>query len=94
MRHDDCGPEGHYFYCDDCGPEMRRSRGETTMTTLKALIEDCIAEARRQGWDGEGQYELTGPDCDWIISHLGRNPTREEWAAAGYRRNGDASQDA
>jgi hypothetical protein len=60
------------------------------ITTLTAEIADCIAEARRNGYDGtDRDYQLTALDCDSITNTLGYKPTREEWADAGYRFIGD-----
>lgn len=54
------------------------------IATLRTLIADCLAEARRQGWtDDDDKYELTAQDCDWIVSQLPRTPTSEEWSDAG-----------
>lgn len=57
--------------------------------TIRELLSECEAEARRQG-DFEGGWELTRHDMEWITDQLGRKPTRDEWAAAGLRWVGDA----
>lgn len=49
---------------------------------LTKELKSCEAEARKQGWRGE--WAPTQEDCSWIVSHLGRKPTQDEWAAAGY----------
>ena len=56
---------------------------------LRNLIEECRTEWRRQGSD-ETHGDLSPADCDWIISQLGRKPTREEWRDAGFRYVGSA----
>lgn len=56
--------------------------------TIMAGAAACRAEARLQGWDGQGAHELTALDCqsiaDDVVRVVGRRPTRAEWIAAGY----------
>lgn len=51
--------------------------------SLVELVNSCLEEARTQGAPAE-TATLTPADCDWICEQLGRKPTREEWAEAGY----------
>lgn len=51
--------------------------------TLFSLIASCETEARANGFTGEG-WEPTDADLDWVTDQLGRKPSREEWADAGY----------
>ena len=59
--------------------------------TLREAIDDCVAEARRQGWDGDGLYEMTPLDCQWVVAQLGRYPSAAEWADEGYAWAGGAA---
>lgn len=70
--------------------EPLADRGEEPSgTTLRAEIAKCVAEARKQGWTGD-VYDLTPADCESIVTNLCRKPTREEWAAEGYKWVGGA----
>lgn len=51
--------------------------------TLAKLIASCETEARAAGFRGDG-WEPTAADLEWVTDQLGRKPSREEWAAAGY----------
>lgn len=62
-----------------------------TETSLTGLIADCIKAARAEGYIGTDRaYDLTPFDCEYVIENLGRKPTRQEWAAAGYVYVGSA----
>lgn len=65
---------------------------ETMIETMRRLLAECEAEARRQGWEGDYGRELTAEECEHIATgarHIhGRRPTREEWAEIGMRRIG------
>lgn len=62
---------------------------DTTITQIKSLLESCVEEARRQGWDGE-RYDYTAQDLQWVTDELGRKPTAAEWAGAGLNAVGSA----
>lgn len=64
----------------------------TSITTLiRRELDACIAEARRQGYDGpDTGYEFTAADLDAVTSALGGLPTRAEWADAGLPHVGSA----
>ncbi|MGE0289100.1 MAG: hypothetical protein AB7I42_22760 [Bradyrhizobium sp.] len=57
---------------------------------IRALMADCIAEARAQGYDGtDKDFEYTAFDMQWITeqveARVGRKPTEAEWRdAAGF----------
>lgn len=58
---------------------------------LRRELADCETAARREGFDGpSGSWEPTAADLESVCSVLGRKPTREEWAAAGYPGVGGA----
>ena len=65
----------------------------STSKQIETLAAECVKMAREQGYDGDA-YDLTESDCDWIVEQLGRKPTREEWASAGYGWVGNAHYDA
>jgi hypothetical protein len=59
--------------------------------TINQLLSDCICAARREGWTGEdSEYSYTREDCEWVISQLGRKPSRDEWTRAGLHGIGSA----
>ena len=58
------------------------------MSKLPDLIESCREEWRKNG--ATDPIDLTADDCEWIVSQLGRKPTREEWADAGLPDVGGA----
>jgi len=46
---------------------------------IKALIEECEAAARREGWVGD--WEPVAADLEYVVEELGYKPTRDEWLA-------------
>jgi hypothetical protein len=61
--------------------------------TISREALECEEAARAQGWDGV-DYTLTEEDCeaiaDDVAGAIGRKPTRQEWADAGWRHVGGA----
>lgn len=52
---------------------------------IRSYAAECRDTAREQGWEGEDDdFEYTTADMDYITSQVGRLPTREEWASAGF----------
>jgi hypothetical protein len=51
-----------------------------TSDMITALLAECEAEARAQGWSG--LWEPTEADIEYVVEKLGRKPTREEWVDA------------
>ena len=71
------------------GRQWRRANRETKMTQdIKRLLSECLADARREGFDGE--WEPTAEAPEWGCAVLGRKPTREEWSSAGLKFVGGA----
>jgi len=56
---------------------------------LRSLLENCVDEARKMGWEGDfDDYTFTQADLDWVTDQLGYKPTKEEWEAVGLRHVG------
>jgi hypothetical protein len=55
------------------------------VTLIKREIEACRAEAMKEGFDPETEWEPTEADAEFVIEELGRKPTRQEWADAGWK---------
>jgi hypothetical protein len=59
--------------------------------TISRVALECEEAARAEGWDGV-DFELAEGDCDAIVEAvegaIGRKPTRQEWADAGWKHVG------
>lgn len=55
----------------------------SSVERLRELLDQCVDEARANGWNGEGEYDVTLADALWITKQLRRKPTRAEWREAG-----------
>ena len=77
--------------------KLRNGSCEASVTDLEKLIAECESSSCAAGYEYDEDdraagepYPLTQADCEWIVEHLGRKPTREEWSAAGYHWVGGA----
>lgn len=50
--------------------------------TIRCLLADCEQVARSNGWKTRDYYGFDA-DLEYVVSSLGRKPTRAEWAEAG-----------
>lgn len=60
---------------------------------IRSYAAECRDAARERGWEGEDDdFEYTPADMEYITGQgqVGRLPTREEWAAAGFGWVGNA----
>lgn len=58
---------------------------------IQEALDACLDAARRQGYNGlDHEWEPTAEDLEWVCDHIGRKPTREEWADAGWPAVGGA----
>lgn len=67
---------------------MTRKANPDVVQRILYLMPDCIADARRQGFDGaEHEFIWTPTDLAWIAEQverwIGRKPHLSEWHAAG-----------
>ena len=57
----------------------------TMADRIRAESAKCLRAARAEGFDGlDSEFELTKYDIEYMLSALGRKPTSEEWADAGF----------
>ena len=59
------------------------TRQEKECARIRELLARCVDGARSAGWDGDGDYEYTQEDLDWVTCTLGYKPTAQMWSDAG-----------
>jgi hypothetical protein len=52
-------------------------------TTIAELLSECKSEAKRQGASADA-WSPEDADLEWVAKRIGRKPTRQEWADAGF----------
>ena len=64
----------------------------TAIDTIKETLDKCYEEAIDAGFDPKehGEWEPVGGDFVAVKKALGRWPTREEWAEAGWPHVGSS----